>query len=224
MTSARRLLDDCFLHDKDRLRHDEVLALLEERLAPVAAVQQVPLDEAHRLVLAEDVTAPRSIPAHTNAAVDGYAVRAGDLAGGGPLPVSGRTAAGEERLTLKPGTAVRLFTGSEVPSGADAVIMQERVSVGGDGITVNGAVSEGQNIRRRGQDLAQPAQKGIDPENRRDPRQAQIRHRQHNRQSPNNHRRRIDEPRKGRAQGRQRRFGQIALHHEAQRLKRGRGD
>ena len=134
---------------------EEAIDHLVARARPITRSQTVALTNSLDRVLARDYTVPADVPPADNSAVDGYAVRAGDLAGGEPLPVSGRTAAGEERLTLKPGTAVRLFTGSEIPSGADAVIMQERVSVCGDGITVNGPVSEGQNIRRRGQDLAQ---------------------------------------------------------------------
>ena len=111
---------------------EEAIDHLVARARPITRSQTVALTNSLDRVLARDYTVPADVPPADNSAV-----------------------AGEERLTLKPGTAVRLFTGSEIPSGADAVIMQERVSVCGDGITVNGPVSEGQNIRRRGQDLAQ---------------------------------------------------------------------
>jgi len=62
MTTTRQLLDDCFLHDKDRLRHHEALALLEERLSPIAGVERVPLGKANGRVLAEPVQAPRPVP------------------------------------------------------------------------------------------------------------------------------------------------------------------
>ncbi len=77
---TRKLLDDCFLHDKDRLRHDDAVALILERLSPVAGVETVPLAEAHGRVLAQAVASPRNIPAFNNAAVDGYAFAGGDLA------------------------------------------------------------------------------------------------------------------------------------------------
>ncbi len=138
----------------DLISVDDAIDHLVTRARPVAETQTVALADSLDRVLARDYTVPADVPPADNSAVDGYAVRAGDLVGEGPLRVSGRVAAGEPPGTLEPGTAVRIFTGSEIPAGADSVIMQERVSVSGDGITVNAPVSEGQNIRRRGQDLA----------------------------------------------------------------------
>ena len=70
---TRKLRDDCFLHDSDRLTHAEAVAILREQMATVVEAEQVPVDEAWARILAEDVIAPRNIPAHDNAAVDGYA-------------------------------------------------------------------------------------------------------------------------------------------------------
>ncbi|MCP5084211.1 MAG: molybdopterin molybdotransferase MoeA [Alphaproteobacteria bacterium] len=157
MTSARRLLDDCFLHDKDRLRHDEVLALLKERLSPIASVRNLPLEQAHRLVLAEDVAAPRNIPAHTNAAVDGYAVRAADLNADGMtrLKVTERVAAGDTReLALEAGAAARIFTGARMPGAADTVFMQEDCESDGQAVEVPSGIKPGANVRAAGEDFA----------------------------------------------------------------------
>lgn len=134
---------------------EDAINHLVSRVRPVTQTQTVALADSLDRVLARDYKVPADVPPADNSAVDGYAVRAGDLAGEQSLPVSGRVAAGEAPGTLEPGTAVRIFTGSEIPDGADSVIMQERVTVSGEGITVNTPVSEGQNIRRRGQDLAQ---------------------------------------------------------------------
>lgn len=156
MTSARRLLDDCFLHDKDRLRHDEVLALLKERLAPIAPVHNLALDEAHRMVLADDVKAPRDIPAHTNAAVDGYAVQAADLKSDGMtrLRVTDRVAAGDTRdVVLRAGEAARIFTGARMPAGADTVFMQEDCSREGDAVELPSGIKPGANVRAAGEDF-----------------------------------------------------------------------
>ena len=112
--SARKLVDDCFVHDRDRLRHDEVIALLKERLHPVVGSALVPLTESLGRVLAADCTAPRPIPAHDNAAVDGFAVRHEDLNEAQPtrLPVHGRVAATiQEHIPAHlPGSATRIFT------------------------------------------------------------------------------------------------------------------
>ncbi|MDL0432371.1 molybdopterin molybdotransferase MoeA [Marinobacter sp. TBZ242] len=132
---------------------DDAIDHLVGQARPIARTETVALADSLDRVLARDYMVPADVPPADNSAVDGYAVRAGDLSGEGPLPVSGRVAAGEAPGDLKPGTAVRIFTGSEIPSGADSVIMQERITLSDDGITVNAPVSEGQNIRRQGQDL-----------------------------------------------------------------------
>ncbi|MGB2931731.1 MAG: molybdopterin molybdenumtransferase MoeA, partial [Methyloceanibacter sp.] len=67
----KTLADDCFFHDKDRLPHGEALAILKARVRPVVGTEAVALDAAAGRYLAAAVVAPRSIPAHDNAAVDG---------------------------------------------------------------------------------------------------------------------------------------------------------
>ncbi len=133
---------------------DDAINHLLGRARPASHTETVALGDSLDRVLARDYRVPADVPPADNSAVDGYAVRAGDLSGESMLPVSGRIAAGEAPGSLQPGTAVRIFTGSEIPSGADSVIMQERVTVFDEGITVGAPVSEGQNIRRQGQDLA----------------------------------------------------------------------
>ena len=132
MTSLRRrLLDDCFLHDKDRLRHDDALALLSERLQPIAGIEEVALEAALDRVLAVAVAAERDVPGFDNAAVDGYAFAHADLSPDGAtvLEVSDRVAAGAAvPKPLRPRTAARIFTGAIMPQGADTVIMQEDVT------------------------------------------------------------------------------------------------
>src|SRR4029077_19562066 len=71
------------------------------------------------------------------------------------LRVAGHAPAGHPWAgTLKPGEALRLFTGSIVPDGADSVLLQEDASREGDSVTVNEAVTKGRHIRRAGQDFA----------------------------------------------------------------------
>lgn len=137
------------------------LASLEDALAQVLSlakapdrVETVPLAETLGRVLAEDQSVPCDVPPADNSAVDGYAVRQVDVRDGQAIPVSARYPAGEATRPLAPGTAARIFTGSEIPAGADSVVMQERVEVTEAGIVVHADVTEGQNIRRRGQDLA----------------------------------------------------------------------
>ncbi len=152
---TRRLKDDCFRHDHDRLKHDEVIALIRERLRPVAESETVVLADAHGRVLAQDVIAPRDVPQFTNSAVDGYAVAHGSVAAtGGTLRVTMRAAAGHPAgKPVGPGEAARIFTGAAIPEGADTVIMQEDVTVDGNRIVIAGAIRRGANVRRVGEDL-----------------------------------------------------------------------
>ncbi len=132
---------------------DDALKHLVGQARPVACTERVALTDSLDRILARDYRVPADVPPADNSAVDGYAVRAGDLSSEVLLPVSGRIAAGEAPVALAPGTAVRIFTGSEIPAGADSVVMQERVTVTDGGISIDAPVSEGQNIRRQGQDL-----------------------------------------------------------------------
>ena len=68
-----KLNDDCFVLDKDRIAHHEALAILKSRVHPAVESEEVPLAEAAGRFLAEALVSPRPIPAHDNAAVDGYA-------------------------------------------------------------------------------------------------------------------------------------------------------
>jgi molybdopterin molybdotransferase len=125
-----KLIDDCFVLDKDRLPHDEAIAILKSRVRPVAGVEPVKLADAAGRFVAEAVISPRPIPAHDNAAVDGYAFphNAYDQDKGARLKVIGQAAAGHPLSgTPSPGSAVRIFTGAVMPHGLDTVAMQEDV-------------------------------------------------------------------------------------------------
>ena len=69
-----KLADDCFVLDKDRLPHGEALAILKSRVRPVVEMEEVTLESAAGRYLAEAIVAPRPIPAHDNAAVDGFSL------------------------------------------------------------------------------------------------------------------------------------------------------
>jgi molybdopterin molybdotransferase len=155
-----KLADDCFAHDGRRLLHREALELLETRISPVAASERLPLTTTNGRLLAEDITAPRPVPAHTNSAVDGYAFAASayDRERGTTFPLVGRAAAGHA-LTAPPppGTAVRIFTGAVMPEGCDTVAMQEDARVADDPqgrtVTIPPGLKAGANVRRAGEDV-----------------------------------------------------------------------
>lgn len=157
--SEKRLLDDCFLHDTDRLSHAETLSIIGDRLTTVAPTELLPLDRADRRFLSESVAAPRNVPLHANAAVDGFAFAASDFAEtGGRFPVAGRIAAGDlDPPPLRRGYAARIFTGAIMPAGADTVAMQEDCSASPDGsfVVVPAGLKSGANRRLAGEDLAE---------------------------------------------------------------------
>ncbi|MGI9355844.1 MAG: molybdopterin molybdotransferase MoeA [Rhizobiaceae bacterium] len=147
------LIDDCFLHDKDRLRHDEALKLLQERLSPITGTEAVSIGAALGRVAAKDIVAPHNVPLHTNSAVDGYAFAHCDL-GPKPFPVSLRIAAGDlSPPALKTGTAARIFTGAPMPTSSDTVAMQEDCVVHESKVSVPNGLRKGANCRLAGEDL-----------------------------------------------------------------------
>ncbi len=131
---------------------DEALALVLD-LAPAPQAEVVPLDAAAGRWLVQDARSRMTQPPFDAAAMDGYAVRAGD--GAGPLTVVGQSAAGAGWPgVLAPGQAVRIFTGAPVPQGADRVVMQEHVRRDGDRIILETTV-EKPHIRPRGNDFSE---------------------------------------------------------------------
>ena len=117
--------------------------------------EQVPLLQAAARTLAHDLAAALTHPPFDASSMDGYAVRAGDIAHiPCDLKLSGESAAGWPYAgSLKRGEAVRIFTGAPVPDGADSVVIQEDVSAIGDKVRVNAGTVKGANIRLRGQDF-----------------------------------------------------------------------
>lgn len=127
-------------------------------LSPLHTVstEQVGIVEALGRVLAEDVAARRTQPPVAVSAMDGYAVRAADVATvPATLDVIGHVpAGGQYEGTLGPGTAVRIFTGAAVPDGADAIVIQEDTERDGDEVTVKESVKPGRYIRPAGLDFS----------------------------------------------------------------------
>ncbi len=133
---------------------DEARARILEGLRPMPA-EIVALASAWNRVTAEAVVARLTQPPADVSAMDGYALRAGDGGLGARLRLIGAAPAGHPFAgAVAAGDIVRLFTGSVVPAGADAILPQEDASRDGDFVTVNEAVTAGRHIRRAGQDFA----------------------------------------------------------------------
>ena len=131
-------------------------------LAAIAArpTERVPLAGALHRVLAEDVVSPIEHPPWDNSSMDGYAVRAADVAGAtgeSPivLPVLETVAAGRRPTRpLAPGSAVRIMTGAPIPQGADSVIRVEDTDGGETRVAIRDARDARRNVRPRGEDLS----------------------------------------------------------------------
>ncbi|HJZ29985.1 MAG TPA: gephyrin-like molybdotransferase Glp [Hyphomicrobiaceae bacterium] len=156
----RKLLDDCFLSDRDRMRHDEALAILRARVHPVVGAASVALPAALNRILAADVVAGQDVPADRNAAVDGYSFAAADAHpdAATTLELVGRAAAGHPHpAAAGTATAVRVFTGAVMPTGHDTVAMQEDVTRhGADGrtfVTIPSGLKAKANVRNAGEDI-----------------------------------------------------------------------
>jgi molybdopterin molybdotransferase len=136
----------------------DALARILDGVAPTEA-ETVPLLEAHGRVLAEDLTAKLTQPPFTASAMDGYAVRAAEVATApARLNVVGVSAAGSgHHAPLRPGEAVRIFTGAPLPDGADTVVIQENTEADGKSIVVREAPCAGANVRQRGIDFTEGA-------------------------------------------------------------------
>src|SRR5882757_10045890 len=117
-----QLSDDCFAFGGPMMSVDEAVGIIAARVTPVREVETVALTHADGRVLAQDVTAPLPLPPFTNSAVDGYAISSGDLPKDEEqaFALSGRVQAGASATApVKPGEAVRIFTGAPMPAGAD---------------------------------------------------------------------------------------------------------
>lgn len=124
---------------------------------PVKGWESIPLGDVLGRVLDRDVVAPFDVPAHDNCAMDGYALRAADLAptGGTRLTVVGTALAGKAFSgSVGAGQAVRVMTGAVLPRGADLVVPQESTRAEGDTVELPAGARAGQNVRRAGEDLA----------------------------------------------------------------------
>jgi molybdopterin molybdotransferase len=130
----------------------EGVGLILPRVRAVG-VERVPLERAIGRVLAEGVTADRDSPAADVSAMDGFAVRAADLALG-ELPIAGELRIGQEPMALPARSALRIVTGAPVPPGADVVVKREDTEEASGRVRFAAATKSlpvWTNIRRKGE-------------------------------------------------------------------------
>lgn len=143
----------------DRIPVDEHARFVRSLLASLGArpTERVALDAALGRITASPVESPIALPPFRNAQMDGFAVRAAEVAGAPiVLPVAGEVAAAPgEPAPLGIGTAVRIMTGAPVPDGADAIVPVEDTEPDGSGsVRILRARTTGEYVRDAGSDLA----------------------------------------------------------------------
>jgi len=137
---------------------DQALQIVLENVAPLG-IERIPILDALGRILAENISSSRDIPGFDNSAMDGYAVRAGDLAKASEtspvkLAVVETVGAGQmPSRRLNAGQAVRTMTGAPIADGADAIIPVERTRGTGETVEFLAAAEKGAFIRPRGEDL-----------------------------------------------------------------------
>lgn len=141
------------------ITYAEALAMLLREAEPIHETETIPLMYSTGRVLAEDVTSMIDVPGWDNSQMDGYCLRAADLASASEnapvrLPVAERIAAGKVGVALEPCTCARIFTGAPMPEGADTVVPQEEVERDGDMAVFRTAPKKGAWVRRQGSDVA----------------------------------------------------------------------
>ena len=139
----------------------ESVASAQRRLldqVSVLAPETVSIETALGRILAEPISSRSDLPGFDNSAMDGYAVRAGDIAGAKPgapvsLPVAGESRAGAIPSAHVAGTAMRIMTGAPMPDGADTVVRQEDTSRDRAVVLIEVATPLGTSVRPRGADM-----------------------------------------------------------------------
>jgi len=151
-----QLSDDCFAFGGPMMSVDEAVRLIAARVAAVLDVETVALTDADGRILAHEIAAPLPLPPFTNSAVDGYAVASRDLLKSSeqPFAIAGRVQAGSAASEpIRPGHAMRIFTGAPMPEGADTVFMQEDVRVEDEKVVLPAGLKPGANVRPVGEDI-----------------------------------------------------------------------
>ena len=151
-------------HDHDSaeglLSVDEARQRVLSRIRPLAPIE-LPLQETHGCVLAQDVVAGSQLPPFSSSAMDGFAVRSTDVAGAGEsfpveLRVTGRALIGQRpEGTVGAREAIQIATGAPIPAGADAIVPIENCETEGSSVRVYVAPPPGKHVRPAGEDVKQ---------------------------------------------------------------------
>ena len=134
---------------------DDVIAQLLEQVTVTQKTERRSLEAALNCCLAEDVRSQVDVPPADNSAMDGFALAFGDTQANEVFDVSDRIPAGYVGQKLEPGTVARIFTGAQIPEGADTVVMQENTEqLDESRIRLLKKPEKAENVRNQGQDIS----------------------------------------------------------------------
>ena len=152
-------LESCVITEKKPLLSvSQAQQKIDDAIFPLNETENLPLKDALKRVLAEDVFAKIYLPTERNSAMDGYALKSSDLNQNETtilknigISWAGKPFEGE----LKTGECVRIFTGAVLPENADSVVMQEKVEIDGENVIFSAETKTKQNVREIGEDVKQ---------------------------------------------------------------------
>ena len=125
-------------------------------ISPIIDAESVHLSDSLARVLAKDIHSPRAVPPQSNSAMDGYAISRESIPSSGEttLQLIGTAWAGRPcEQIVKPGQAIRIFTGAIMPEGTDTVVIQEHAMQSDDTVRIDAEVQPGKNVRPAGEDV-----------------------------------------------------------------------
>ena len=139
-------------YDPNAMSVVQARQFIKQFLSPVVETEAVAVMQALGRVLAADIVSPSNVPSHNNSAMDGYAFKFSE--GAKIIKVIGTAFAGKAFSgDVKAGECVKIMTGAVIPTGADTVVMQERIAIKSDCITLLEVPVKGTNVRLAGEDL-----------------------------------------------------------------------
>ena len=139
-------------YDPNAMSVAQARQFIKQFLSPVRDAETLRIHESLGRVLATDIVSPSNVPDHNNSAMDGFAFKfSANLK---TLKIIGTAFAGQPFMgNLNAGECVKIMTGAVIPAGADTVVMQERIAIKSDRITLLEETKQGANIRLAGEDL-----------------------------------------------------------------------
>ncbi len=148
-------------NESDLIHFELAKKMILDNISAIQDQQQIPIEKAKARCLAEAIISPINVPAHTNSAVDGYALHSRDLPTENEectLTVQATVLAGQFLSTeCLPKHCIRIMTGAPMPNGLDTVIMQEHCQREANTIQIDARHKAGQNVRLAGEDISQGA-------------------------------------------------------------------